>query len=86
MKQNLYCSIVSNQKYTFEPIFFLFSAGACTEGDIRLIGGNSVLEGRVEVCVNGVWGTVQHRGFKSVAAKVACQQLGYIDGCKNIKI
>ena len=32
----------------------------------------------------GVWGTVQHGGFKNAAAKVVCRQLGYIDGCKII--
>ncbi len=31
----------------------------CTKAEIRLVGGASDREGRVEVCVDGRWGTVQ---------------------------
>ena len=36
-------------------------------------------EGRVEICSNGVWGTIrqQYRGFDSRAAVVVCRQLGF---------
>ena len=49
----------------------------CTEGDVRLVEGTTRLEGRVEICKNNVWGTVCHRGWTSVDAKVVCRQLGY---------
>ena len=31
---------------------------ACTNEDIRLIGGSTSFEGRVEICYNNNWGTV----------------------------
>ena len=47
----------------------------CTQGAIRLQGGNAT-EGRVEICNNNVWGTVCEDGWDNTDARVACQQLG----------
>ena len=44
---------------------------------MRLVGGNNSFEGRVEICLNSVWGTVCHDSWSSVDAKVVCRQLGY---------
>ena len=49
----------------------------CGEGDIRLIGGQTQLEGRVEVCLNETWGTVCENLWQNIDAGVACRQLGY---------
>ena len=49
----------------------------CNNGDIRLIGGSTALEGRVEVCDSQAWGTVCDDFWSSVDAGVACIQLGY---------
>ena len=46
-------------------------------GDIRLMGGSSSLEGRVEVCYSNQWETVCDDSWDLTDASVACQQLGY---------
>ena len=51
---------------------------------MRLLSGTSSLEGRVEVCVNGLWGTVCSDAWTDVDANVACRQLGYSGSGKNI--
>ncbi|XP_019854372.1 PREDICTED: scavenger receptor cysteine-rich domain superfamily protein-like [Amphimedon queenslandica] len=54
-----------------------FNPGSCTNGALRLADGVIDNEGRVEVCVNGVWGSVCDQGFDVTDAHVVCQQLGH---------
>ena len=49
----------------------------CTDGDVRLVGGVSRYQGRVEVCLNRAWGTVcASSSWGSQEANVVCYQIG----------
>ena len=50
----------------------------CADGQIRLAGGNIENEGRVEICMNNVWGTVCRDSWGSADATVVCRQLDYM--------
>ena len=57
---------------------FILHAAPCADGQIRLAGGNIVNEGRVEICMDNLWGTVCDDSWGSTDATVVCQQLGYM--------
>ena len=49
----------------------------CQEGDLRLVGGLNDMQGRVEICIGQVWGTVCDDFWGVSDAKVVCRQLGF---------
>ena len=52
-------------------------AEVCNDYEVRLVGGSTEYEGRVEVCYNEAWGTICDDGFDSNDATVVCGQAGY---------
>ena len=49
----------------------------CSDGEIRLVGSGRSNEGRLEVCMDKVWGTVCDISFNEEDAAAVCIQLGY---------
>ena len=52
----------------------------CSNGDVRLVNGSTPMEGRVEVCIGGQWGSVcgdDQWTSDTSGANTVCKQLGY---------
>ena len=64
------------------------SVGAQSNGDLRLIEQSTDKidgYGRLEIYLDGEWGTFCSKGFDSIAGDIACRQLGYTDSYKVSK-
>ena len=51
----------------------------CRDGDIRLTGGVTDYEGRVQICINKAWGGVCIPGWGGFDSRVVCRQLGHME-------
>ena len=50
----------------------------CVDGEVRLMNGETITEGRVEVCLEGHWGTVCINLWTTKNTDVVCGQLGLL--------
>ena len=62
----------------------LICIAPCTTGQLRLAGSNITYEGRVEICMNNMWGTVCDDSWGNADATVVCRKLGYSAQGKDI--
>ena len=61
------------------PDYYYYIIALCEDGELRLIGGSSQYEGRVEFCYAEEWGTVCDNSWNNTDANIVCRQLGYSD-------
>ena len=79
--------VVNDLKHPIKKFIILIPLDSgydgCTNGAVRLVNSTIEHEGRVEVCADGMWGTVC--GVDIRDASVICNTLGYGGGKRIIE-
>ena len=82
----MYTSLHMLLDFSYTDLRVQFSSSVvnsgCTEGDVRLAGGETVMEGRVEVCHNQTWWAVSGYYWYFSDATVVCRHLHYPANCE----
>jgi len=55
-----------------------------SNGELRLAGGPAPNEGWVEICLQGIWGTICHLSGDSEETAIICAQLGFQSESKTL--
>lgn len=85
-----YISLSSGTNYQSRPTVSAICQGntskptECKHGDIRLVGGQTEIEGRVEFCSYGYWAVACDNFWNADETNAVCKQLGFpTDGEHN---
>ena len=73
----VYCKSTDSHEQCNKCHQYTTITAPCRTDEVRLVGGNIPNEGRVEICMNNVWGTVCDDSWSSTDATVVCRELGY---------
>ena len=55
----------------------------CSDYSVRLVNGATAKEGKVQICLNRIWGAFCYREnyySYNLDASIICRELGYITG------
>ena len=64
-------------KYNGKTNIIFDTLELCQDGDVQLADGSYNNVGRIDLCVNGIWGTICSNSFDNKDASIVCRQLGY---------
>ena len=88
-KQNIYTMfaqylLVDNRNECYFSHHCLLGETCRGEGQVRLVNGSIPNEGRVEICIQGVWGSICRTSWGSSESAIVCEQLGFQSESKFI--
>ena len=72
--------------FFFSVMIIIFDTAKCNNSNIRLVDGYTDQDGRVEVCVNGQWGTVSFNNQEGVVTPMTTQEDNTSTNCQESKV
>ena len=74
------CIVALHKERLYRSTFVLIVVidnTSCANGDLRLVNGSTMMQGRVEICYNSSYHTICDDFWDNLDAAVVCRQLGF---------